>query len=519
MKKQSLIFSLSLLALWGQSLMGQTREALPKLVVGITIDQLCTNYVEDFSPVMGENGFKRLWREGLVYTQGSYDFDNLDGASAVAAVYTGTSPYVNGIIGERWMDRKSLRVVSSVDDKSCKGWFTNDGSSAAKLRVTTLTDELKVATGGKGLVCSIAPDREAAVMAAGHAADIALWKNDLTGIWCGSEYYGTCPVWVTAFNRIQQSTPQPSLKSWEPLYTTDKYVPMGYNSAFVPFNYSFEGQNGYRTYKTTACMNDEMQLVAQNALTNLPLGDDDTPDFLALTYYAGNYKHQSAAEAPLELQDIYVRLDRNIAALLAQIDKKVGLANVLIFVTSTGYVDAGKNSDNKFRLPVGELSMERVTALLNVYLGALYGKGDYVETSYGTEIYLNRKLAEQKQIDFSAMLGRAADFLIQMTGIQDVFSANELNSVFTREAQRVRNGFNYTCSGDLSVQLLPGWRMADGNDGYETCSRNTSVRFPIIYFGKGITAGVKNDALPVSNISFSVARMLRIACPNGNKTR
>ncbi|GAE20498.1 alkaline phosphatase [Bacteroides pyogenes DSM 20611 = JCM 6294] len=108
----SLITALTFTGLQGQSL-----PAAPKLVVGLTIDQLRTDYLEAFSSLYGEKGFKRLWKEGRVFYNAEYTFSGVDRASAIAAIYTGTTPSVNGIIANQWMDASTLRVVNSTDDK------------------------------------------------------------------------------------------------------------------------------------------------------------------------------------------------------------------------------------------------------------------------------------------------------------------------------------------------------------------------------------------------------------------
>ena len=88
---------------------------ISRLVVGLTIDQLRTDYIEAFSALYGERGFKRLWKEGRIYRNAEYDFINVDKSSAVAAIYSGTTPYTNGIVGDNWMDRSTLRVLNCVD--------------------------------------------------------------------------------------------------------------------------------------------------------------------------------------------------------------------------------------------------------------------------------------------------------------------------------------------------------------------------------------------------------------------
>ena len=50
----------------------------PRLVVNITIDQLRTDYLEAFSPLYGQEGLKRLLKEGLVYENAYYPFTGMD---------------------------------------------------------------------------------------------------------------------------------------------------------------------------------------------------------------------------------------------------------------------------------------------------------------------------------------------------------------------------------------------------------------------------------------------------------
>lgn len=150
-------------------------------MVTLTIDQLRTDYMEAFSTLYGEKGFKRLMREGKVFYQTEFPFNGTDRASAIAAIYSGTTPSMNGIISQYWMDASTLRPVNCVDDGAFMGNFTDENSSPSQLLTSTIADELKVATRNKGLVYAIAPSRDAAVLAAGHTGNGAFWLNENTG--------------------------------------------------------------------------------------------------------------------------------------------------------------------------------------------------------------------------------------------------------------------------------------------------------------------------------------------------
>ena len=141
----------SILALTFSGLQAQPLPASPKLVVTLTIDQLRTDYMEAFSSLYGEKGFKRLLREGKVFRQAEFPFCGTDRASAIAAIYTGTTPSMNGIIAEQWLDAGTLRPINCVEDPNFMGNYTDESTSPSQLLTSTIADELKIATRNKGL--------------------------------------------------------------------------------------------------------------------------------------------------------------------------------------------------------------------------------------------------------------------------------------------------------------------------------------------------------------------------------
>ena len=203
--KKGLITSILMLTIG--SVQAQSLPVLPRLVVMLTIDQLRTDYMEDFEPLYGEGGFRRLLREGKVFAHAEMPFAGADRASALAAIHTGSTPSVNGIIGENWLDAQTLRPVNCVDDTQFMGNYTNESSSPSRLLVSTLADELRIATHNRALVYAIAPFREAAIFGAGHAGNGAFWLNEQTGKWCGTTYYRDFPHWLDEINGKDDQEP------------------------------------------------------------------------------------------------------------------------------------------------------------------------------------------------------------------------------------------------------------------------------------------------------------------------
>ena len=69
------------------------------------------------------------------------------------------------------------------------------------------------------------------------------------------------------------------------------------------FRHSFSGDGKFREFKTSACVNAEVNRFVRHCLEHTDLGVDKVTDFLSLTYYAGPFCHKPVAECPVELQD------------------------------------------------------------------------------------------------------------------------------------------------------------------------------------------------------------------------
>lgn len=515
MKERILTSLLTVFVISG--IQAQAPSPVPKLVVGLTIDQLRADYIEAFSALYGERGFKRLLKEGRIYANAEYDFINVDRSSATASIYTGTTPYYNGIPSNRWMDRGSLRIIKSVDDQDFMGVYTSESSSAKLLRCSTLSDELKVATQGRAEVYSIAPTREMAILAAGHAANGAFWLNDETGKWAGTTYYGDCPLWVSNYNDKEGLDFRINNLEWLPYLpvTSYQYITTETKQLSFKHNFSDERLDKYKKFKTSPYVNDEVNRLVNACLSNTQIGQDAAPDLLTLSYYAGNYDHKPDTEYAMEIQDMYVRLDNSIGDLLDLIDRKIGLRNILFFITSTGYTDPEPVDPVKYKIPGGEFHIKRCAALLNMYLMALYGQGQYVETYYDRQIYLNHKLIEERKLNLVEVMTRSSEFVVQMSGVQNAYSAQRLLlGAWTPKIGKIRNTYNPNCSGDIYVEVMPGWSVVNEYSQKIEVVREAYTAAPLVFMGFDVKPEKLYSPVKITSIVPTLAHFMRIRAPN-----
>ena len=128
----SLLLSLVVVPVQAQA----TTDA-PQLVVGITVDQLRSDYLYALQQLFGEKGFKKILQEGVVCDELSYDFPMLDKAISTAAIYTGTIPLYNGIVADEVYDVVSRKKRNILYDDNFMGNATDDTFSATAMQYPT----------------------------------------------------------------------------------------------------------------------------------------------------------------------------------------------------------------------------------------------------------------------------------------------------------------------------------------------------------------------------------------------
>ena len=444
---------ITLLAILGFSAesQGLAIRQTPRLVVSIQIDQLTSDALENYAPAYGDDGLRRLLNQGLVFKHASYTFEPVDAASASATIATGSTPYYHGITASEWFSREAMRQLDILYDREHK-------QSPAQLMVSTLGDEMKVATDGASRVYAFAPTAECAILSAGHAADGAAWIQQ--GHWKMSSYYAPVDYWLRGFCR--------------------DYVP-------------------------DADTNMSVAKAAVFCIDKTTVGQDDNVDLLSI----------SLTVKPTI--DSYLSLDQSLAFIINGITSRIPLERVLFVVTCTGIREEEENDNSnneRFRIPSGKFYTGRTAGLLNMYLGAVYGSAQYIEANYKNQLFLNHKLIESKNINMGDILRQSQEFLLQMAGVRNVYTSHQLMTSDSPKLERIRNGHCVDRSGDLIIEVAPGWKIINEDTKTSYTSRSALAQFPIIFFGNELPAQQVERLVTTEHIAPTVARCIRIRAPN-----
>jgi hypothetical protein len=194
----------------------------------------------------------------------------------------------------------------------------------------------------------------------------------------------------------------------------------------------------------------------------------------------------------------------------------VGQGKALFVFTSTGYCDSEDAKDlSQYRIPTGTFSITKAKLLLNMYLIAVYGQGDYVETAMGNELYLNLKLIENRSLNLTEVLERSSDFLIQLSGVKDVYTSQRLAlGAWTPGISKLRNAYNPKCSGDITIQVSPGWNLKNEDTLEQSFARESYMGFPLFFFGCGVAPEKVHLPVTVDRVAPTLSKALRIRAPN-----
>lgn len=511
-------FSL-LLFLISFSLVAQQAEyQKPRLVIGITVEGLTADYLSMFWNGMDKQGFKKVIENGAVCSSLQFSYDATDNISDIASFSTGAQPYVHGIT---WSDvynraiRKNSFALFDETEKSING---TQQLSARNLLATTIADELKVYSVQRSKVVSIAMNAKQSILQTGHIADAVLWIDDVTGKWASSSYYNAkLPVWVEQKNE-QNTLSNYMQMTWEPLYPINYYYvtqSKGYtnNSFFYPLKKLATGKTAIPEFKKTPFANTLIREMAVEAIEQEALGRDVFTDMLLLYFNVQSYPKDN--DLTVELEDAYLRLDNDIKMIVEAAERRLGKENVLIYITSPRKTQYSVSPLLQQKMQLGTFNSYRYTALLNVYLMAIYGQENWVMAFQNGNIFLNRKAIEEKNISLKEIQERAMEFVSQLPGVMNVVSSVSLEQQFALR-NTLKQSYNKQTSGDILFSLYPGWYEVDKNDkptGFYNVLGNS---VPFYFYGWKVLPQTLSAPFSVTDATTTIAKWLHIPMPNAN---
>ena len=513
----------------------------PRLVVVVSIDQFRGDYTYRFAPhylparsgsKLG--GFRFLTETGADFQSAVHQHVPTVTGVGHATLMTGSEPAYNGIIGNDWYDRATGKEVYCTDDPEVETVGGQSKPMSPKnLQVTTVGDELKMATNGKSKVVGVALKDRASILMAGHAADTVVWFDNKTGNWVTSTWYAPSkklPSWVEEFNS-ERRLDKLAGQAWEPLLSNETYAvsrnspgtkPAANGKPFSHVMPATVGESLYGASWSTPWGNENTLAAATRAVEAEQLGKDEFPDVLVINLSSNDYVGHSYGPNSPEVMDITIRTDRMLSDFLNMLHAKVpgGIDSVAVVVSGDhGVVPIAKEAREDFKIPVLSGVGKGYMDAMNAALTAKYGAGKWILGDAGPNIYLDRAMAAQKGIDMQELTEVALEAARAVPGVFNVFSRHQLLNNGVPDypfKERITNGYNAKMGGDLLILEAPGYYLGGSTGTGHNAIWDYDAHVPILFRAKGIKPGHYLNRVYTNAIAPTISRLLGIEVPSGN---
>ena len=537
MMRKSFLFFISFL--FTASTFAQTAHkalwAKPKLVVGLVIDQMRWDYLYRYSELYGPNGFKRLLGQGFSCENTLIPYTPTVTGAGHSCIYTGSVPAINGIVANDWVERETGRPMYCAADTSVRpvgsASLVEGQMSPRNMLTNTIGDELRLATNFRSKVIGISLKDRGGIFPAGHSANAAYWFDDKTGKWITSTYYTTeLPAWVQQYNdrKVPDSL---MMTDWNLLYDKSKYIQSTADdkiyerllesdkSRVFPHKYqSVIGNKSYNTFRACPYGNTYTFDFAKEIIRNEKMGQGSETDMLCVSASSTDYVGHRFGPNSLEIEDTYLRLDKDIADFLAYLDKTLGRNNYLLFLSADHGAPqtAGFLKEHNY-INTGTLSSGTVLKNMNRFCNEKFGDSLLVKRIYDFQAYLNTKRIDSLGLNVKLVKKELVTYLKSQNEIWNAFDEEELSSTILPPVikEKILNSYYFRRSGDIQYFYKPQY-IEGGADGTEHGTWYPyDTHIPCLFYGWGVKPGKTNRETYMTDIAPTIAAMLQIQMPNG----
>lgn len=519
--------------------------AAPKLVVVLVVDGLPNEQLQRYRDQFGQGGLRRLMDQGATFSNAHQAHGITVTAVGHAAILSGAYPYQHGIIGNNWIDPVTKQSVYCTEDAAYtyigEETKAGDGTSPNRLRVDTLGDQLRYATGNRAKVVTVSGKDRGAILLAGKSGTPYMYM-DKTGNFASTTFYmQQHPQWV---QRYAAGKPQERYygKTWKPLladaaYANDAPDALYPATATAPnrFPFAFYSDSGeidagyYNRLKTSPFL-DELTLdFARAAVDGEQLGNNPAgvPDLLGVSLSAHDYVNHAYGPESKMSHDHLQRLDRMLANFISYVDGKVGAGKVLYVLTADhGFPNTPEFAKTAHQ-DAGRVDGAKLVEALNGALAAKYGNPKLVIAQSVPNLHLDYAAIDKLGLAHADVEHAAAQFLRGQPGVAEVFTRTQFEAGAVGHAGTTRMGvlmqraWNRALSGDLVVVTKPNWLFGSGTSGTSHGSPYAyDTNVPLVLSGPAwIKPGHYGQYAETVDIAPTLANLLRVRPPAGAEGR
>ena len=506
------------------------RNIKPKLVVGIVVDQMCYDYLYRFSCHFTEGGFNKFLKKGLNCRNVVYNYVPTYTGPGHASIYTGTTPNNHGIVGNEWYNRQTNNAINCVSDNNSStiGSISEEGkASPINLKTYTITDQLKMTYPNAKVVSMSIKDR-GAILPGGHLSDGSYWFDYASGTFITSSFFKKeLPKWVANFN--SKNNAQTYTKTWDLLLPKEKYqsvddspyeILIGGKST-PTFPYDFQkmagGKLNTQYFTVSPFANTLLTDFALESIKNENLGLDKQTDMLCISYSTPDIAGHTFGPYSLEIEDMYVRLDRELERLLTNLETNFGKDGVVVFLTADHAVVPVPQMLMDKKLPGGYLFLAQY---MNELKSASLSKFncDLIQHETNQNIYLDLKKIDSLKLNKNEIASFFSEKIKLWPNVKAVFTSQELsNSARDNEwKDMVRLGYEAKRSGEIIFIMEPGYlvKELDSEKAHRGTSHGPSFNYdthvPLLWYGAQIPSKDDFESYKIIDIAPTLTHILNL---------
>jgi len=256
---------------------------------------------------------------------------------------------------------------------------------------------------------------------------------------------------------------------------------------------------------------------AKAAIEGYKLGQETTSDFLTINCASTDYCGHMTGPNAIEIEDVYLRLDRDLASFFAYLDQKIGKGNYLAFLTADHGAAHAEGFSRANKMPTGLLATDLESGLVKA-IEKQFGAKQLILGTDNFQITFNTNRIDSLKLNINTIKEAAINYLQHQQGIQYAVDQDKIAeaSVPALLKNMMINGYNQQRSGSVLMVNLPGWLPAYCKKGCTHSVWNPyDTHIPLIFMGWNIQHGATNRTTQMTDIAATLAALLHIQMPSG----
>ncbi|MDZ7613703.1 MAG: alkaline phosphatase family protein [Flavobacteriaceae bacterium] len=323
-------------------------------------------------------------------------------------------------------------------------------------------------------------------------------------------------------------------QKWETMFPIESYTESiaddnvyeqsfkGLEKAVFPYDLKAlrENNGGYDVLKSTPFGNTLLFEFAKSAIQNEKLGKSEFIDFLAISFSGPDYAgHQFGVDSK-EIEDTYLRLDKELGEFLLFLDKEVGKNNYTLFLTADHAAVQVPAYLNSLKIPAGYIDMKDFNTYVQNFCQSRYASINLIENVSNFQIFLNKDELAKLKLDRKTVAAELSELVLGYKNIFKVITAETMQNNSFSDSDRIlknlQNGYNQKLSGDIMVVPNPATIVYSQKGSTHGSGFSYDTHVPVLFYGSGIQSGSSKSMVSIIDIAPTIANLLQISFLNGS---